>query len=219
MNYKDILNKNVISIFDGTKCGKVDSGIFNKNGKLVSLLINQNEIKSIVNYCDVFSTCDDVMIKNKHKIIVSQNENPISFLNKEVFTIFGKYIGNVLDIVINEKLYIEKIITDKQEFSINDVITNNEVIVINDNSNHKKHNFAPKNKIEKAKNVEQKVVVATKVPIKVESGSFLLGKKLFRDFVTKDGITLARRNSLVTISLINAAKERGSLFDLLNCVV
>ena len=220
MNYTQLLNKEVISIFDGQKCGKVHCGNFNHSGKLSSLIISDNEKFQTLDIKDIFACANDcIMIKNNTKLIVANHANN-KLLHKEVFTISGKCVGHVSDIIVNEKFYIDKIITNSAEFSFNQIIKNNNIIVINDeNSHYKPHQFAPKAMVTAKSIPQQKVVITTKIPIKVNSKSFFLGKKLFKDFVSKDNIVLARKNNFVSQSLINIAKEHNSLFELSQCVL
>lgn len=221
MNYLNFLNKEIISIFEGKTCGTIKYGIINSKGKLSSFVIQNNELKGILNIKDIFSFCyDKIMIKNKSKILVSQIENLIQFLNKKVFTVLGNYYGKIVDIVFDKNFYIEKILTDLNEFTFKDILINGDIIIINDkNSKFKPYQFAPKNNIIPSENTNQKVVVTTKIPIKAMSGTFLIGRKLFKDFVSSDKIVLARKNSIISQNLLNLAKEHNSLHKLSECVL
>lgn len=220
MNYTTFLNKEIISVFDGEKCGKVHMGLFNKKNKLFSFVINFNGNFSTVKTCDIFSINDNIMIRNSSKIIVSQKDSRPIFLQKEVFSVNGKFLGKVVDISINEKFVIESIITESTKFTPSKIITNNKVIVINEENSHfRHHNFTPKTKITNSTQLKQKVFATAKIPIKVGSTNLLIGKKLFRDFISKNGIVLARKNSLITSSLLNTAMEYGYLSELSKCVL
>ena len=220
MNYTNLLNKNVISIFDGAVCSKIRQGVI-KNGRLVYLVLQNDDKKIILKVKDIFSySFDSIMIKNKQKLIITNNENEPSFLDKEVFTATGKQMGKVVDIIFNEHFVVQKIITEKCEFDSQKIIVNNDIIIINEqNSNYHLKNFKPTNKINIPEKPEQKVVITSKIPIKVIAGNFLVGKKLFRDLVSPNNIVLARKNSIVSISLINTAKEHNSLVELSKCVL
>lgn len=220
MNYTHLLNKPIISIFDGKNCGKVQYALFNNMNKMFSIVVNQNENFKAVDIKDVFALNDCIMIRNSTKIMVHHSENTNSFLDKEVFTVLGKRIGKIVELVLDDKFYIDKIVTDKLEFSPKSIVTNKNIIIINnDNSHYKAFQFAPKTKISIPNNQPQKVLITTKIPVKVNSKNHLIGKKLFKDFISKNNIILARKNSIVTYSLLNIAKENNALFELTTCIM
>ncbi len=220
MNYSTLINKDVISIYDGQTIGKTLFGIFGKQ-KLLKLVIQHNDSNIILDVKNIFSfKFDNIMIKNNTNLVIAQSENQNHFLQKNVVSVLGQNLGNIVDIIFDEKFFITKIITNKTEFCLRDIVTNKEKIIINDkNGSYKNFQFAPKKKIEIAKNLNQKVQITTKIPIKVTSGSFLIGKKLFRDIKTPSNITLARKNQIVTLSLVNLAKDHGCLNTLINSVL
>ena len=220
MYYLNFLNKEIISIFDGKICGNIKQGIVNEKGKLTSFLVEQNNNIFALSVKDIFAyTFDKVMIKNSTKLIISQATEEQKFLNKPVFTIYGKNLGIIKDIVFSKNYIIEKIITNKSEFLFKDIVINENIVIINENSKYKKHHFGPQILIT-PKSTNQKVMVATtKIPIKVMSHGFLIGKKLFKDFVSKDGIIFARKNSIITFNILNIAKNHGLLDELNKCAL
>ena len=219
MQYTNLINKEVVSIYDGASVGKTMFGIFGKQ-KLLILVVNDAGSQKILDVKNIFSCQHDkIMIKNKNALVVSQNDNINSFSQKEVISVFGENFGMVGEIMLDEKFVVTKIKTDKTEFLLSNIVSNNEKIIINNNSSYKNFQFAPKKKIEIAKNLSQKVQITTKIPIKITSGSFLIGKKLFRDIITPSNITLARKNQIVTLNLVNLAKDNGCLNLLINSIL
>ena len=220
MNYLDLINKKVVSIYNGEIEGNVDKILFNKNLKLAKLIIKTpDEQLKTLNAKDIFSYGEYIVIKNNTKLFVSENEPSVTFLNKEVIGINGENFGNVLDINI-EKLKVKEILTQNTKINPQSIISNNNIIIINNGEKqYKKHQFKPKNKIAVTQNVNQKVAITSKIPIKVVSSNSLIGKRLFKDLINSKNIVLARKNTIITNKLLNLAKEQNCLNSLINSVI
>ena len=220
MNYSDLINKKVVSIYNGEIEGTVDKILFNKNLKLANLIIKTpDEQLKTLNAKDIFSYGKYVVIKNSTKLFVSENEPYITFLNKEVVGINGENFGNVLDVNI-ENLKVKEILTQNTKINPQNIISNNNIIIINNGEKqYKKYQFKPKNKISITQNVNQKVAITSKIPIKVVSNNSLIGKRLFRDLINNKNIVLARKNTIITNKLLNLAKEQDCLNSLINSVI
>ena len=220
MNYCELINKKIISIFDGKIYDFKIEGIFNKQHKLSKfLLFNELNQTKTIDIKDIFKIGEYLIIKNDKKFFVTTTEKTENFLNKTVFDIDGNCFGKVLDYVLDDKFFITKIITEKTEFSPDKIITNKEIIIINcENTNFKQFHFKPKTKIEIEKIPAQKVVITNKIPIKVTSPG-ILGKKLFKDVISKNNVLIAKKYSIVTNSILTFAKEQNCLNELFISVI
>jgi len=220
MNYTNLINKKVVSIYEGKIEGVVFEILFNKNFKLTKLIIKTaDEQFKTLNTKDIFCCEECVVVKNSNKLIVSENEKQAGFLNKEVITLDGKTLGNVVDINI-ENFKIKEILTQKATIIPAEIISNNNIIIINNGEKkYKKHQFKPKNKITLNSNNNQKVVVTSKIPIKVVPNNSLIGKRLFKDLINNKNIIIARKNTIITTKLLNLAKEQNCLNSLINSII
>ncbi|MBR1925419.1 MAG: hypothetical protein IJ837_01015 [Clostridia bacterium] len=220
MNYTNLINKKVVSVYEGKVEGIVFEILFNKNFKLTKLIIKTSDEQfKTLNTKDVFCFDECIVIKNNSKLIVSENENKESYLNKEVITLDGKILGTVVDLNI-ENLKIKEILTLKTAINPEKIVSNNNIIIVNNSEKtYKKHQFKPKNKIIIKQSNNQKVVITSKIPIKVVPNNSLIGKRLFRDLINNKNIILARKNAIITPKLLNLAKEQNCLNSLINSII
>lgn len=221
MLYTSLIGKKVISVYDGKISSYIIDILFSKKGNVSSFVAidEDNESEQIIEIKDIFKIGEDaVLIKNSTKIIVSGHNCKNIFINKEVFDINGSSLGNVLDIEI-DNLKISKILTTKSHFLFDEIISLNSVIMINNSSNMKKHHFAPKKKQIQINSSQKVSITGSKIPVRVTSYNSLLGRKLFKDLVGKNNIILASKNSFVTATTMNLAKQHNVLNELSKSVL
>ena len=115
---------------------------------------------------------------------------------------------------------INKIITKTNSFKPKQIINIGQVVLINSGTNFSNKNFYPRKKLIIKKTFDQKVNILSSVfPTKIVSNNFLIGKKLFKNLNTKNGFILARKNDVITPTIIQNAKKHNVFNELLNSVI
>lgn len=152
MKQTDFFEKNVISIFDGEFCGKVENLCF-CGFKLLGIEIKKDNLKFFVPAKALFSVNKKfVMIKNKSFLMIAQTQKVISFLGKPVVDVFGKSFGKILQVWFSKKFLIEKFSTSNFSFVPKQILSCKNFVVINNKTNFKKSCFAKNCKLKSQKN-------------------------------------------------------------------
>jgi len=225
MNYKNLIGQKVISIFDGKIDSYIIDAVFRNHKQLSKFIIAdiENENHKILEIKNIFHIgTDGILISNLNKLIIAEYDYSKNlYMNKEIFDIEGKGLGKVTDIQLSQNYEIEKFITTNSSFEPNQIISINSVIIINNDKTHyKKHNFAPKRMVITQTTATQPVTInGTKIPIRViSSNSSLIGKKLFKDLINSNQIILAKKNTVINASILNLAKQHNLLNELTHSV-
>lgn len=226
MSIKNIIGKQVISVYDCQNCGFVlNINISAKFTKLTTITIvdETTDIIYKLNCKDILNiTGDYIMIKNKDKLIVSADDINNNYFNATIIDTDGNSFGTINDVKYDKNYNILSILANKIEILPIQILTfNNEYILINNNSKIlKKSHFAPRHKKIPQEDSQQTVEIlphqpTLPTPIRINSTASLLGKRLFRDLITPNGEVIARKNSVITVPLINTAKRFGIMTDLI----
>ena len=227
MAIRDIISKKVISIFDGEVVGYVlGLKIRDRMQKIENLVVadDENEMEYTLKMQDVFSMDNEfVMIRNKSKLLVT-TDSKCSNINMLVVGVNGANYGIIEDIKYSKNYKIDKIICENSEIIPQNIISMSEnIIVFNDSDiKYNRSNFAINKVIDIQTNANQKVEIlphsTLPTPIKVNSTATLLGRRLNKDLMTNNGEIIARKNSIVTIPIINSAKQFNIMAELIQSV-
>lgn len=223
MKYTDFIGQKVVSCFEA----KLDSYVVDiilKNNKIFKFVLAdfETEETKILTIKDVFCVGKNaILIKNLQKIAISNTNLTQNLIKKEVFDIFGNSFVEITDIEFLEDFSINKITTKTNSFKPKQIINIGQVVLINSSdTNFSNKNFYPRKKLLIKKTFEQKVSILNSVfPTKIVSNNFLIGKKLFKNLNTKNGLILARKNDVITPATIQNAKKHNVFNELLNSVI
>jgi len=225
MNYKNLIGQKIISIYDGKIDSYVIDAVFKDNRKLSKFIIAdiENETQKILEIKNIFHLgLDGILISNVNKLIIAEYDYSKNlYMNKEIFDVNGNNLGKVVDIQLSQKLEIEKFITTKGFFEPHQIINVNYIIIINNSqTKYKKWRFAPKKSVITQATATQPVTInATQIPLRViSSHNSLIGKKLFKDLINSKKIILAKKNTVVSASILNLAKQHNLLNELVHSV-
>ena len=138
MYLSELLQKPILSLYEGELLGNIKQVFFDKTRKKIKIfeLISDEEISYSLNPKSIYTIGKHaITIKNKQHLTLSLNENkdsqtPLPF-NVKVFTLQGEFLGLVKDYAVNDKFEIENIILDNQQLiNICDIAScsNNSVI-------------------------------------------------------------------------------------------
>lgn len=138
-NVTDIISKPVINLYNGMSEGTVKNICFDIDLKKAEYLILFNDSEDeevLLDITKVYNIGDSaITIKNNAGITplifaprVTYN-NPI---NNIVYNLEGNNLGNVKDIILNEKFKIDSIVVDSKEYLAKSVVSyNNDNLIIN----------------------------------------------------------------------------------------
>lgn len=142
----DILSKPVVSLSGSKTEGIIKSAIFDKNFKRLKFLIlfDNNELttEKALNIKNIYSLGENaIIIKDELSLELELScvkiDDKTLPINNFVYTYLGKYLGQVSDIVLDEKFYIDYIIAGDKKIEIKDIISSGlDALIVQDE--HKK---------------------------------------------------------------------------------
>lgn len=143
LNHNFFLNKVVVSLNDGKKCGKVENFLI-KNFKTCFLQTQNKNKKFLLPLKSVFSVGRHyVTIKNQSCFFVATQSCTLNILRKNVLNTCGKSFGKILNFWISQNFEIDKISTNNFSFSPKQILSIGDVVVLK-NANLKQTHFAKK---------------------------------------------------------------------------
>lgn len=236
---KSFISKKVVSLGEGKLIGYVlNVCLDQKLNNLIGFIIVDEEseeekflsFKNLKSYNENYLFVESVFdIEN---FFDSNNSSPIG---KLVFTNYGDELGLVEDVII-DKNKVQKIITNKSEILIKNIIKNgDDFLIFSKKNNIKKNNFnfkenktenIPKIKIQE--NVSQKIKINENInksnnmfdlPIRAyTSTSLLLNKIALCDIIGFNNEIIIKKNEIITKKIIEKAKIHNKLnFLIFNC--
>lgn len=227
MAIRYLITKKVLSIYDSEVCGYVLGIKFGEKMQKINSLIIVNEDEDVeytLKISDVISIENDyVTIRNKSKLVVTM-DNKMDNLNSDIVGINGVSYGTIEDLEIGKNYKINKILCKNAEFLPKNILCVGEnVIIVNDTGkNYNRSNFAPLLKVENTKSATQSVEIlphnTLPTPVRVNNTATLLGRRLARDLLNSNGEIIARKNSIITIPIINSAKQFNIMAELVASV-
>ncbi|MDD4350873.1 MAG: hypothetical protein PHP83_01650 [Clostridia bacterium] len=120
MNIKDILNKPVLSLYEGELIGIIDTIWFDKKLKnLVAIeLVSEDNLRFVVHTKNIYHVGKNaVTIKNTDHADLKENLEPFDYvknpIGNKVYTINGELKGVIHNIELNDKFLITKVNLDK----------------------------------------------------------------------------------------------------------
>lgn len=174
MKYSELLNKKIVSIFDGKNEGIIKSFSINKNYRISNLFLDNDKILETKKIFKIGNDC--LLIKNSNVFLIATLAQNNNFLGKEVFDLDGNFLGKICDINISNKFEIKSFLTNKTEFSNKQIVCNKTSIIINTKDTHFNLNhFKPSKNIINKKSTQQ-VMITKQIPIKAVSQNFLIKK-------------------------------------------
>ena len=227
MAFRDIITKKILSIYEGEECGFLLGLQFKDKMQGVRYFVVADEeadLEYTLKPHDVLSAGEDyVTIRNKTNLVVS-TDTKSSNINSVVVGIDGKNYGLMEDIIWGKNYKIDKILCKDYEFTPKNIINVGKNVIIVNNTERKmaRANFAPQEKIDDTKSNTQTVEIlphaTLPTPIRVNNTATLLGKRLNKDLMNYNGEIIARKNSVITIPIINSAKQFNIMAELIQNV-
>ncbi len=221
----------VFSIYEGKLEGTIENALLNaENNKIEFLLVYNEEdnLKKLVAFNEIYSISESgIAVKNSAFLNLYESMelksckcyNPI---NTMVFKVDGSYLGKVTDVVISKNKVTSFLINDI-ETDIKEVLSfNNSLTLIKSKLGQRASAF--KLPEIKTKVLDTKVSIQSPSPTRnqmvitpkraVVNYSFLINRHVTKDILSTTGEVLLKRDTLVTLGVINLAKQFGKLKEL-----
>ena len=220
----DIISKPVVSIFECKHIGIIENVLFDKSKKNVKFLIIYNEKddieyainpKSIINFDNYFLIKNTSVLCLKSDLDLQLN-NFENLINKNVVNVNGESLGNVKEILIDQKFKLNSIETTKNLIiSVNHILKIEDIVLYSENKiNIQKY----KTKITfKNNEIEVPILVQDikpKLPIKATINEKLLLNRVVYNNIYNGSEAIIKSNSIITNSVIETAKKYGKLKEL-----
>ena len=120
----DIIGKKVISLYESNFVGTISNLYLNKNKTKINIfeLITPNEEKVFFDLSSTYSLGENITIKSNTSLLRYEDIDFSTLcpqiINKEIYNELGDFLGNVVDIVLNDKFYPQQIIISKPNTSV-----------------------------------------------------------------------------------------------------
>jgi len=150
MKVSELLGKPIISLYGAISLGSAADIIFDsklKKAKFIKVYSVDDET-FYINICNIKSLATDALaIANSNKLL---HKNEFSFdngtnnpINSSVYSVDGKLIGTVKDIILN-KTTVETILTDDKELTANNIVAISDGIIVYNDTNRPFRATAPR---------------------------------------------------------------------------
>jgi len=232
MYLSELLQKPVLSLYEGEIIGNINKVFFDKNkNKIKSFeLLNEEEIGYYLYPKFIYSLGKHaITIKNKQNLVLSLNEdsqNSILLpLNVKVYSLQGEYLGLVSDYSVTDKYQIENLVLDNQQLiSISDLAScsSNSIVVYFSQSHVNIKSF--RYKIQNKSKPNNKVKVLPKLfssfnkiapHSSQQKENFIVGRICTRDILDNQQNIIIKQNSTITEQTLALASSKNKLQDLM----
>lgn len=217
MQLSNIIGLPVYSIYECEYVGYVLTGIFNRSLSKVNNFVivdDENEFDYTINIRNIYKINNDcILIRNKTKLNVSSTQDN-SIINNTILTLDGQK-DVTKDVLLDDNFCVLSIQGKKFSFNYTDILyKQNDIIILkSDNPNIKRKNFRPRQRHITAVNKQpaQPVSIldniARPTPIKANNVVNIIGKRLSDNLYSRQNEILAVKNSVITQSIVNTARQ------------
>lgn len=232
MYLNELLQKPILSLYEGELIGNINKVFFDKNkNKIKSFeIINEEDITYCLYPKFIYTIGKHaITIKNKQNLILSLNEDCIGNIalpmNAKVFSIQGEYLGTVIDYTITDKYEIESLVIDNQQLiSISNLAScsNNSIVVYGMDSRVNISSFRYRIKNKTTESCKVKVLpklfasfnkIAPHSSAKKQN--FIVGRVCTRDILDNQQNIIIKQNSTITEQTLALASSKNKLQDLM----
>ena len=227
----ELISKEVISIYECERIGTICAVCFNKTYTKINGYIFFNDETDSENYISsnkIYSLSEQgIFIRNTSKIdsVLEESNSPV---NKKAFTISGKYLGKIIDAVIDEKSNLIYFLTNQeQKIEVKNIVNIGEDMVLlkEDEEKINLNQFKPKETFDSfltsevnvkivpiENNAKQKEAFPTKVFANTNN---LIGKKAKLTLLGLNNEIIVKENQIINENIIKMAKRHNKFSQLL----
>lgn len=233
---KQIIAKRVVSIYDGAYVGTIYGALADRQyKKIVALAVfDDNDEEYTLKPKDIYGKIGDaLLIKNKRALLPIANQiSPVGmpiFLGKPCFSLNGQALGKITDIILDDDFKIERVSTEKENFTPEQILNDGKVVIIKENnSNIRLRHFRPKlpkpagqNQAVQIQNptiapeisVVPQNIVTTPARVTVNTDS-LLGRRATKTIYGINNEIIVKNNGTITEKVLIAAQSHGKLNEI-----
>lgn len=233
VNLSRLISLPVISIYEVTFEGIVENVLINTTTKKVEWLViydEENDLKKVISFNKIYTINDSgISIKNSScihlyesvELQLSSSFNPI---NSYVFSLNDENLGKVKDVQINNGR-LENLVLENNLIPCSMLLSfNNKVTVVKQKINQRLSNFQKKKvsflkiddqtteyKVNILDNEEEQIYIPKKA---VVNYNFLINRITTKDILTSSGEVIAKKDSIITLNLIDIVRKNGKLKEL-----
>lgn len=227
-----LLYKPIVTLYECNECGIVENFFISSKFKCkfietsnnVSYVLDTNKIKSFKEDSVIISNKSVLKLKETLALQLSKYFKP---LKSKVYTLDGKYLGIVTDIILEGNFDLESLVLEEgtkinksQIFNLSE-----DLILVNQSSKiRKKSSFKPKKvQITKVNNYDistdiKKIKIQSETPNplpKTTYSKILLNRVVTKNIININGEIIAKANTKISLETINKARLFGKLYELI----
>lgn len=237
----DLVNKNVISLFDCKSAGTVDKLYIGKNWKCDYIGVHSLELDYLLSTKDILSCNYDSIVIGNNSVLKLEDTYELRLTNYmtlaciSVYDFYGKYLGKISQISLDDKYKIVSMsldnsntITPREIFNIS-----SSVCILKGDKNKSVKSYKPKT-IPKINIVSQNYIVKTEsepithniveeptptihtpsVAKSIPTVNMLIGRICTKDITLPNGEIIVRRSSKINSNIIHKSQIYGKLYEL-----
>lgn len=231
MYLSELLQKPILSLYEGELLGNINKVYFDKSKRKIKSfqILNEDEVAYCLYPKSIYTLGKNaITIKNKQNLILALNESdldPVLPINVKVYSIQGEYLGIVNDYSLTDKFVIENLILDDQQLiSINDLASCscNSIVVYYSQEHVNINSF--RYKIKNKSNQDSKVKVLPKLFSSFnkiapnpsnKKDNFIVGRICTKDIFDNQKNIIIKQNSTITEQILALASSKNKLQELM----
>ena len=225
MQLSNIIGLPVFSIYDCQNVGYVLDVVYTRNLNKIAYFVvsdDDNEVIYTINIRSIYKISNEcVLIKNNTKLNVSTLE-PNNIVGHTILSLDGQK-DSVKDVCLDENYCVQSIQGQKITFGCQDILyRQNKIVILKDSAGLlKRKNFAPRirNVPSAPQNATQSVSILNSISqpiqVRVNSTNSVIGKHLTQNLYSRQNEVLATKDSTITQSTVNIARQFGVLNQLI----
>lgn len=230
MYLSELLQKPILSLYEGELLGNIDRVFFDKTkSKIISFeILNEDGLSYCLQPKHIYTLGKHaITIKNKQNLTLTLNEDNSSKtvlpLDVKVYSLQGEYLGVAKDYSLTEKFDLENIVLDNQKLiplsEIASCSISSIVVYYDEHINIKSFRY----KIQRKQNENNKVKVLPKLftsfnkiaTSQSKKSNFVVGRICTKDILDNQRHIIIKQNSTITEHTIALASSKNKLQELM----
>lgn len=232
MYLSELLQKPVLSLYEGELLGNISKVFFDKSKKKIKNfeIVNDEDINYCLSPKFIYTLGKHaIAIKNKQNLILSLNSSDENMqllpINAKVYSIQGEYLGMVQDYTINPKYEIENLLLDNhQPINISNMAScsSNSIIVYDSNEHINisafryriKHKSDNKTKVRVLPKLFSSFNKISPDPAN-KKNNFIIGRICTKDIFDNQHNIIIKQDSTITEQTLALASSKNKLQELM----
>lgn len=232
MYLSELLQKPILSLYEGELLGNINKIFFDKSKKKITSfeILNDEDIVYTLYPKFIYTIGKHaITIKNKQNLILAINDgtnnNLLLPIDVKVYSLQGEYLGVAKDYSLNDKYQIENLILDNQQLiSINDLAScsNNSIVVYYSEQHISIKSFRYRIKNNSSQNTKVKILpklfssfnkISPNPSNKQQN--LIVGRICTKDILDNQQNIIIKQNSTITEQILALASSKNKLQELM----